>query len=150
MSSSSALPTSLIKHIFVHLCAISPQKNCLTLFREQNTFRKKPLHLLTFHQLPLTFGMNNFSINSFCMNFDSFFMGASQKFPRCSKNKSFERFSWKITIPTLRDIVVPTNWNDYRFFSMTQKVLEIDVMVYNMTKNPKIYKKTFLVTVLEN
>ena len=27
---------------------------------------------------------------------------------------------------------------------MTQKVLEIDVMVYNMTKNPKIYKKIFL------
>ena len=32
---------------------------------------------------------------------------------------------------------------------MTQKVLEIDVMVYNMTKNPKIYKKIFLVTVLK-
>ena len=59
-------------------------------------------------------------------------------------------FSWKITIPTLRDISVPTNWNDNKFFSMTQKVLEIDVMVYNMTKNPKTYKKIFLVTVLEN
>ena len=33
---------------------------------------------------------------------------------------------------------------------MTQKVLEIDEMVYNMTKNPKIYKKIFLVTVLKN
>ena len=33
---------------------------------------------------------------------------------------------------------------------MTPKVLEIDVMVYSMTKNPKIYKKNFLVTVLEN
>ena len=33
---------------------------------------------------------------------------------------------------------------------MTPKVLEIDVMVYNMTKNPKIYKKNFLVTVFEN
>ena len=33
---------------------------------------------------------------------------------------------------------------------MTQKVLEIDGMVYNMTKNPKIYKNIFLVTVLEN
>ena len=33
---------------------------------------------------------------------------------------------------------------------MGEKVLEIDVMVYNMTKNPKIYKKIFLVTVLEN
>ena len=32
---------------------------------------------------------------------------------------------------------------------MTQKVLEIDVMVYNMTNNPKTYKKIFLVTVLE-
>ena len=33
---------------------------------------------------------------------------------------------------------------------MTQKVLEIDVMIYDMTKNSKIYKKIFLVTVLEN
>ena len=32
---------------------------------------------------------------------------------------------------------------------MTQKFVEIDVMVYNMTKNPKIYKKIFLVTVLK-
>ena len=37
-----------------------------------------------------------------------------------------------------------------KFFFMTQKVLEIDVMVYNMTKNPRIYKKNFLFTVLEN
>ena len=28
---------------------------------------------------------------------------------------------------------------------MIQKVLEIDVMVCNMSKNPKIYKKSFLV-----
>ena len=33
---------------------------------------------------------------------------------------------------------------------LTQQVLEIDVMVYNMTKNPKIYKKIFEVTFLEN
>ena len=33
---------------------------------------------------------------------------------------------------------------------MIQKVLEIDVMVNNMTKNPKIYNKNFLVTILEN
>ena len=33
---------------------------------------------------------------------------------------------------------------------MGEKVLEIDVMVYNMTKNPKIYKKIFEVTFLEN
>ena len=33
---------------------------------------------------------------------------------------------------------------------MTQKVLEIDVMVYNMTKYPKIYKNILIVTVLEN
>ena len=32
---------------------------------------------------------------------------------------------------------------------MTQNVLEIDVMVYNMTKKPKIYKKVFLPTVLD-
>ena len=33
---------------------------------------------------------------------------------------------------------------------MTQNFLEIDVMVYSMRKNPKIYKKIFVVTVLEN
>ena len=33
---------------------------------------------------------------------------------------------------------------------MTQKILEIDVMVYSMSNNPKIYQKIFLVTVLEN
>ena len=49
----------------------------------------------------------------------------------------------------MRDISVPTNWNDYKFVSMTQKVLKIDVMVYNMTKNPKLHKKIFLVKVLE-
>ena len=32
---------------------------------------------------------------------------------------------------------------------MTQKVLEIDVMVYNMTKDPQIYQKIFLFTSLE-
>ena len=61
-----------------------------------------------------------------------------------------ELFSWKITISTLRDISVPTNWNDYKFFSMTQKFLEIDVMVCNMTKNTKICMKILLVTVLKN
>ena len=34
-------------------------------------------------------------------------------------------FSWKSNIPALRDISVPTNWNEYKFFSMTQKILEI-------------------------
>ena len=33
---------------------------------------------------------------------------------------------------------------------MTQKLWENDVIVYNITKNPKIYKKIFLVTVLQN
>ena len=33
---------------------------------------------------------------------------------------------------------------------MTQKLLKIDVMVYNMRKTPKIYKKILPVTVLEN
>ena len=61
-----------------------------------------------------------------------------------------ELFFWKITIPTLRNISVPTNWNDFKVFSMTQKVLEIDVVVYNMTKYPKIYKNILIVTVLEN
>ena len=32
---------------------------------------------------------------------------------------------------------------------MTQKVLENDVMVYNMENNLKIYKEIFLVTVLD-
>ena len=87
------------------------------------------------------------------MIFDSFFTRASQKSQWCGKNNSFLKdglFLWKKTIPTLRDISVPTNWNDYKFFSMTQKVLETDVMVYIMTKNPKKYKKMFLVTILEN
>ena len=34
-------------------------------------------------------------------------------------------FPWKITILTLRDISVPTNWNNYKFFSMTQKVWKL-------------------------
>ena len=33
---------------------------------------------------------------------------------------------------------------------MTQKLMEINVMVYNKRKNPKIYKKIFIATVLEN
>ena len=52
-------------------------------------------------------------------------------------------FSWKMTIPNLRDISVPTNWNGYKLFSMTQKVLEIDVIVYNMTKTLKYLRKFF-------
>ena len=59
-------------------------------------------------------------------------------------------FSCKITIPNLRDTSALTNWSDYKFFSMTQKVLEIEVIVHNMTKNPEIYMKIFLVTFLEN
>ena len=59
-------------------------------------------------------------------------------------------FLEKLPFHTLRDISVPKNVSDYKLFSVTQKVLEIDMIVYNMTKNPKIYKKTFLLTVLEN
>ena len=33
---------------------------------------------------------------------------------------------------------------------MTQKFMEIIVMVYNKRKNPKIYKKILVATVLEN
>ena len=33
---------------------------------------------------------------------------------------------------------------------MIQKVLEIDVVVYNMANSPKIYKEIFLVTALLN
>ena len=86
------------------------------------------------------------------MIFDSFFMGASKSSHDTAITAHLKGglFSWKITIPTLRDISVPTNWNDYKLFSMKQKVLEIDVMVSNMTKNAKIYKKIFLVTVFEN
>ena len=86
------------------------------------------------------------------MIFDSFFIGASQSSHDAGITTHLKDrlFSWKITIPTLRDINVPTNWNDYKLFSMKQKVLEIDVMVSKMTKNPKIYKKIFLVTVLKN
>ena len=84
------------------------------------------------------------------MIFDSFFMTASQSSHDAAKTTHLKDglFSWKITIPTLRDICVPTNWNYYKFFSMTQEVLEINVMV--MRKNPKIYKKIFLVIVPEN
>ena len=67
-------------------------------------------------------------------------MRASQKFARCSKTSSVkdELFCSKITIPTIRDISVPTNWNDYNFCPITQNTLEIDVIVYNMAKNPKL------------
>ena len=86
------------------------------------------------------------------MIFDSFFTGGSQNFQWCSKITHLKDglFSWKITIPTLEDISVPTNWNNYKFFSMTQKFMEIIVMVYNKRKNPKIYKKILVATVLEN
>ena len=59
-------------------------------------------------------------------------------------------FSWKIIIHTLRDISFPTNWNNYKLFSMIQKVLAIEVIVCEMTNNPNIYKKILLVTALEN
>ena len=79
-----------------------------------------------------------------------FFMGESQKIKQCSKSNSFDNFiiSLKITIPNLRGISVPTNRNDYKLFSVTQRFLEIYLIVYNMTKNPKIYEKNFLATVL--
>ena len=89
------LTTSVFVNMKISLSTVShhlASKNCLILFREQNIFRKKALHLLTFHQLQLTFGMKNFWINSFCMIFDSFFMGASQKFPRFCKSNSFKRW----------------------------------------------------------
>ena len=86
------------------------------------------------------------------MIFYSFFIGASQKFPQFEKTTHLKDglLSWKLTIPILREISVPTNWSVYKFFSVTQKVIEIDVMVYNMTKNPKIYKNIFLAASLEN
>ena len=59
-------------------------------------------------------------------------------------------FLEKLPFPPLRDISFPTNRNEYKFFSITQKVLEIDVMVYDITKNPKTYKKISLVTDLDN
>ena len=59
----------LVKHIFInceyfrqYLSSVTrhlASKNCLILFREQNIFRKKPLHLLTLDQLQLAFGMKN-------------------------------------------------------------------------------------------
>ena len=83
------------------------------------------------------------------MIFGSFFMGVSQKFPRCSKNNSSKR--WIIFLKNYHSHPKEHQFpNELKSFSMTQKTWEIDVMVYNMTKNPKIYKKIFLVTVLEN
>ena len=75
------------------------------------------------------------------MIFDSSFMGASQKSIDAAITTYLKGrlFYLKITIPTLRDISNPTNWNGYKFFSLTQKVLEIDGMVYNITKNLEIY-----------
>ena len=71
-------------------------KSCLILFREQNIFRKKPLHLLIFYQLQLIFSMENLTIQhkrySFCIIFDSFFMEKSQKLPLYSTNSSFKRW----------------------------------------------------------
>ena len=86
------------------------------------------------------------------MVFDSFFTGGSQNFQWCSKTIDLKDglLSSKITIPTLGDISVPTNWNNYKFFSISQNVMEINVMVYNKRKNPKIFKKILVATVLEN
>ena len=59
-------------------------------------------------------------------------------------------FHEKLAFPPWEKSVPQRIENDYKFFSMTQKVQKIDVMLYTMTKNPKIYTKIFLVTVLEN
>ena len=73
------------------------------------------------------------------MVFDSFSMGLFQNFPRCSKNNPFQR--WIIFLKNYHSH--PQSHHDYEFFFMTQKILEIDVMVYNMTKSPKTYKNVF-------
>ena len=83
------------------------------------------------------------------MIFYSFFMEHLKSSHDFAKKNSFKR--WIIFLKHYYShINVPTNWNDYKFFSMTWKVLETDVMVYNMTKNPETYNKGFLVKVLEN
>ena len=85
------------------------------------------------------------------MIFDSFFMGASQKCPRFSKNNSIKR--WDIFVKNYHSHPKGHqchNENDYNFFSITEPVLEIDLIVYNMTKSSKIYQKIFLVTLHEN
>ena len=83
MSSSLTLLASLIRHIFVHCQRFCQHENIsfyCQVFREQNVFRKNPLHLLTFHKLQLTFGMKNVQMNSFSMIFDhSSCMGAPQR-----------------------------------------------------------------------
>ena len=64
------------------------------------------------------------------MTFDSFsweHLKSSRDYAKATHLKD-GLFSWKITILTLRDIRVPANWNDYEFFYMTQKVLEIDTI----------------------
>ena len=69
---------SVFVNIKISLSTVSchlSSKTCLILFREQNAFRKNPLHLLTFHQLQLTFSIKDFRINSFWYEFWFFFHG---------------------------------------------------------------------------
>ena len=63
------------------------------------------------------------------MIFDSFSWEHLKSFHDAAKTTHLKDrlFSWKITIPTLRDISVPTSWNNYKFFSMTQKFLEVAI-----------------------
>ena len=87
-------------------------KNCLILFREQN--RKKPLHLLTFHQLQLS--QEELLHKQFLYDFWFIFHGRISKVSSMQENNSFKDglFSWKIIISTLRDINVSTNWMQYK------------------------------------
>ena len=90
------------KHLFLLLVAILPQKtvlfcfnNKILLFWEQNLFRKKPLGLLSFHQLQLTFGMKNFWINCFLYDLWVIFHGSISKVPT-----KMDYFLKKLTFPT--------------------------------------------------
>ena len=131
------------KYLFLPLVAISPQKLSYFVSRTKYIYKKA---IASFDFSPATAHIRHEKIlnKQFLYDFWFIFYGSISKVPAFSKvHLEDGLFSWKITIPSLRDNSVKTNWNDYKFFSMTRKVLEIDEMVYNMTKNPKMYIRKF-------
>ena len=116
--------SSIKKYLFLPLVVISRQKTVLLCFENKiPSFEFSPATAQHRHEKLLN--------KQFLYHFWFIFHGSISKTTHLKDGL----FSLKIAIPTLRDISVPTNWNDYKFFSMTPKVLEIDMMVYNMTKN---------------
>ena len=123
-------------------------RNCLIFFREQKIFRKKPFHFLIFSHLQLIFRIKNSKQTVslwFLIHFSQEHLKGSYNTAEITNFKD-GLFSWKTTVPTLRDISFSTNLNDNKFFSMIQKVLKL----MWWSQNSKIYKKVFLVKVLKD